>query len=135
MENRIDLAATKLAIAFAEDINIPARFKKKSEKKTKQKPDSNIEIRFKKDIAHWKSLIKTMLNKIDDSLAWRFINIMPSIDQPSKSVAYQKDFSDFIDYLVLRRDKENCSPDELGRLAALSSEFQKELEKQLNNFE
>lgn len=133
MENRIDLAATKLALAFADEINIPARFKNKTDKKSKQKSDSSVEIRFKKDVEQWKSVIKTMLNKVDGKLAWRFINITPSIDQPSKSVAYQKDFSDFIDYLVLRRDEENSSHEQLGRLAALSGEFQKELEKQLKN--
>jgi|SRR5690554_458835 len=132
MENQIDIAANRLAISFADDIDIPARFKSKSDKQKKINPDSSIELRFKEDVAHWKNLITIMLDKLDSGIAWRFLNISPNPDDISKSVAYQKDFCDFIDYLVLRRDKENCDADELGRLAMLSGAFQRELEKKLN---
>jgi hypothetical protein len=132
MENQIDIAANRLAISFADDSDIPARFKSKSEKQKKINPDSSIEIRFKEDVAHWKNLITIMLDKLESGIAWRFLNISPNPDDISKSVAYQKDFCDFIDYLVLRRDKENCDADELGRLAMLSGAFQRELEKKLN---
>ena len=42
-----------------------------------------------------------------------------------------KDFSDFIDYFILRRDTERCDSDELGGLALLSVAFQREIEKRL----
>jgi len=132
MENQINIAAHRLAISFADDTDIPARYKNKSDKQKKINPDSSVEIRFQEDVAHWKRLINTMFDRLDKSLAWRFLNIAPIPDNKSKSVAYNKDFCDFIDYLVLRRDKENCDTDELGRLAMLSSSFQRELEKQLN---
>ncbi|MCB9336146.1 MAG: hypothetical protein H6586_08350 [Flavobacteriales bacterium] len=54
MENQIDIAANRLAISFADDIDIPARFKSKSDKQKKINPDSSIELRFKEDVAHWK---------------------------------------------------------------------------------
>ena len=132
MENQIDIAASRLAISFADDSDIPTRFKSKSDKQKKINPDSSNEIRFKEDIAQWKNLITIMLDKLDSGIAWRFLNISPNPDDISKSVAYQKDFCDFVDYLVLRRDKENCDADELGRLAMLSGAFQRELEKKLN---
>tara|TARA_R110000823_G_scaffold314431_1_gene443564 strand:+ start:766 stop:1173 length:408 start_codon:yes stop_codon:yes gene_type:complete len=132
MENQIDIAASRLAISFADDSDIPTRFKSKSDKQKKINPDSSIEIRFKEDVAQWKNLITIMLDKLDSGIAWRFLNISPNPDDISKSVAYQKDFCDFVDYLVLRRDKENCDADELGRLAMLSGAFQRELEKKLN---
>ena len=132
MENQIDIAANRLAISFADDSDIPARFKSKSDKQKRINLDSSVEIRFIEDVAHWKNLIKVMLDKLEPGLAWRFLNISPKPDDISKSAAYQKDFCDFIDYLVLRRDKENCDADELGRLAMLSGAFQSELEKKLN---
>ncbi len=96
-------------------------------KKSKIDPKGKIFFSFQQE-----TLINTMFEKLDKSLAWRFLNIAPLPDNESKSLAYNKDFCDFIDYLVLRRDKENCDADELGRLAMLFSSFQRVLEKQLN---
>lgn len=132
MDNRIDITAIKLALAFSDESDIPARFKPKSNKQKKINPNSNIEKRFEEDVAHWEKLVKQILNKLEPKLAWRFLNISPKPDDISKSIAYQKDFCDFIDYLVLRRDVENCDADELGRLAMLSGAFQRELEKNLS---
>lgn len=129
MNNQIDIAAYRLAISFSDDSDIPTRFKKKSEKLMKINPESDIEKRFQENVAHWKRLIITMLNKLDKSLAWRFINTLPKADTEFISVVDNKDFCDFMDYLILRRDKENCYADELGRLAMLSGAFQRELEK------
>ena len=73
-----------------------------------------------------------MLSKIDNTIAWRFINLKPEINADVKSVFYCKDFCDINDYLVLRRDKENCDDAELGRLAMLSVAIQREIEKTFN---
>lgn len=136
MDTQIETAAHRLAIAFADDTDIPARFRKGANSKTKNKKtksDSLIENRFKVDVNHWKNLILTMLKKLDDDIAWRFINISPHVDTKVDSAAYNDDFCHFIDYLVLRRDKEKCDSEELGRLAMLSGAFQKEIEKQLKS--
>ena len=131
MNNQIDIAAYRLAISFSDDSDIPMRFKKKSEKQMKINPESDIEKRFQENVAHWHRLIVTMLDKLHKSLAWRFINTSPKADKEFTSVADNKDFCDFLDYLILRRDKENCDADELGRLAMLSGAFQRELEKSI----
>jgi len=131
MENQIEYAAHRLAISFADNSDIPARYKNKSDKQKKQKSDSNIEKRFSEDVGYWKQLILNMLDRIDNEVAWRFINIVPNVQPDTVSVAYNNDFINFIEYLVLRRDKENCNAEELGRLAMLSGAFQKEIEKRL----
>ena len=58
-------------------------------------------------------------------------NLAPQIDGDITKVTDNADFCDFIDYLILRRDKENCDADELGGLAQLSTAFQREVEKRL----
>lgn len=124
-----------MAIIFADESEITSRFKpKKSEssKRNKVNKDSIIEIKFQKSIIHWSNLIDTMLSKIDNSIAWRFINLTPEITTDIKSVVYYKDFCDINDYLVLRRDKEICDDAELGRLAMLSVAIQREIEKTFN---
>jgi hypothetical protein len=136
MDIQIETAAHRLAIAFADDTDIPARFRKERSKNVRNKKSSNdslIENRFKMDVNHWKNLILTMLKKLDDDIAWRFVNISPNVETKVDSAAYNDDFCLFIDYLVLRRDKEKCDSEELGRLAMLSGAFQKEIEKQLKS--
>lgn len=55
----------------------------------------------------------------------------PQFDRAVNSVADNKDFRDFVDYLILRRDKEQCGAEELGSLAILSVAFQREIEKRI----
>ena len=72
---------------------------------------------------------EVMLTKIDNVQAWRFINLSPEIGPTVRRVTDCRDFLDFTDYLILRRDKENCGADELGNLALLSVAFQREIER------
>ena len=72
-----------------------------------------------------------MLAKISNRLAWRFIDLSPEIRPTVRKVTGCKDFLDFVDYLILRRDTEKCGADELGRLALLSTTFQREIEKRI----
>jgi hypothetical protein len=72
-----------------------------------------------------------MLSKIDENQAWRFISLSPNINGAIAKVTDNQDFCDFIDYLVLRRDIEQCGDDELGGIAILSVSFQREVEKYL----
>lgn len=133
-DDRIDFAAHKLAVHFTEETDLPARYRRltdPSRKKAKVKEGSEIEKRFKANVESWGRLIHTMLVKIDESQAWRFINLSPQFDGTISRVTENKDFCDFVDYLILRRDQEQCGPDELGGLALLSVAFQQQVERRL----
>jgi hypothetical protein len=133
-EERLTLTAHRLAIRFTEDTDLPARYRKLSDparKIRKVKEDSEVEKRFKANVEAWAHLIETMLAKIEESQAWRFINLVPHILGTMNKVTDNKDFCDFVDYMILRRDKEQCGPDELGGLALLSVAFQREVEKRI----
>lgn len=133
-EDRIVLAAHRLAVYFTEDTDLPARYRSLSDpprKLRKVKEDSEVEKRFKANVDSWGRLIETMLAKIAESQAWRFINLSPKIDGTLDKVTDNKDFCNFVDYMILRRDKEQCGPDELGGLPLLSVAFQREVEKRI----
>lgn len=134
LNDRIAASAHKLAVRFPEDADLPARFRRQTDssvKPRKVKEDSDIEIRFRANVLSWARLIETMISKIDQAQAWRFIHLLPQIDSAITKLTQNKDFSDFIDYLILRRDTERCDSDELGGLALLSVAFQREIEKRL----
>jgi hypothetical protein len=128
---KVKIAAQRLAIRFTEDADLPVRYRRASSSANsrKVKKDSEVELRFKADVKKWTQLIETMLVKINNRQAWRFINLSPEIDQTIQKLTDCKDFCDFVDYLILRRDREKCSADELGGLAMLSVAFQREIEK------
>lgn len=134
MSNNIQIIANQLALKFSEDSDIPSRFKKDKSKKEEKKANLNsmIENRFQENIKDWIRIIETMLTKVESNKAWRFITLKPNVEEDIPNAAYSKDFSDFTDYLVLRRDKENCDYKELGNLAMLHTEFQREIDKQIN---
>ena len=130
----IENAAHHLTVQFTEDVLLPTRYRKTADfdqRKRKPKQDSEIEKRFRANVQTWRTLIETMLSKLDAAQAWRFINLAPQIDGDLAKVTDNADFCDFIDYLILRRDTENCGADELGGLAQLSTAFQRELEKRI----
>jgi hypothetical protein len=132
--DRIGVAAHMLAIRFSEDADLPARYrqlKQPSRKFRNSKEDSEIEKRFKLNAESWMQLIHAMLARIDESQAWRFINSSPQFDGGTNKVVEHKDFCDFLDYLILRRDVEHCGSEELGGLALLSIAFQREVEKHI----
>lgn len=132
--NPIALAAHRLAVQFTENELLPTRYRRNAsaaQKQRKQKKESELEQRFKANVASWQRVIDTMLEKLDSDLAWRFINLSPQSDQGIARLADSSDFCAFIDYLILRRDKEGCDPDELGGLAMLSVAFQRQIEKRL----
>lgn len=130
----VNLASHRLAVEFTEDDQLPARYRKRSDsmqKVRKANEDSDVEKRFRANVHAWRTLIETMLAKLDNDQAWRFINLRPQFDGPIKSVAENDDFCAFIDYLILRRDTEKCNSDELGSLAQVSVAFQREVEKRI----
>lgn len=130
----LELAARRLAVQFTEDDQLPARYRRRADseqKKREVKQDSEVERRFKANVQAWRSLIETMLTKLKPEQAWRFINLVPQIDGDLAKVSDNTDFCEFIDYLILRRDKKECDSEELGRLAQLSTAFQREVEKRI----
>ena len=132
--NPVDMAAHRLAIAFSEESDIPVRFRRKPPSSGKSKAinsDSDIETRFRENVSQWKELIDTMMAKLDNDMAWRFINLSPRVAGKLKSVTDCQDFCDFMDYLSLRRGQEHCGVSELGGLALLTVAFQREIEKKL----
>lgn len=129
---RIATAATRLAIAFSDDTDLPARYQKSSSGKSRKvTPEARVEKRFRANVHDWRRALETMLAKLDADQAWRFIELCPSADKPISKVTESKDFCDFCDYFALRRDQEMCGPEELGCLAMLLSAFQRETEKRL----
>ena len=133
MDIQIKKTAEELTLKFADDSDIPTRFKKNSSNKpTKTNLDTKIEFRFRDHVDAWTLLINSILKQIKDKdQAWRFIRVRPLIESSAKSLIDCKDFLDFTDYLIRRRDKENCDDDELGRLCMLQTAFQKEVERKL----
>lgn len=130
----IEIAAYRLAVQFTEDELLPTRYRKTADsdqRKRKPKQGTEVERRFRAYVHAWRTMIETMLGKLQAAQAWRFINLAPQVDGDLAKVTDNADFCDFIDYLILRRDKENCDADELGGLAQLSTAFQREVEKRL----
>jgi hypothetical protein len=133
-EDKVALAAHRLEVNFTEDTDLPARYRKSSvpsSKIRKVNEDSVLEKQFKANVEAWRRLIETMLAKIGESQAWRFVNLCPQLDGTIHKASESKDFCDFVDYLILRRDKEQCGPDELGSLVLLLAKFQREVEKRI----
>ena len=94
-----------------------------------------MEKRFRANVNSWRQLIETMCAKIGIRQAWQFIDISPEIGPTVRKVTDCKDFCNFIDYLILRRDKEQCGADELGSLAQLSTAFQLAIEKRIQSLQ
>lgn len=134
MENRIFITAIQLALKFSDETDIPARLKKKresQEERTRSKQNSLVEQRFQDNVKAWNTVIEKILAKVETQQAWRFINLSPSIEPEIKGVIYCKDFIDFTDYFVLRRDIEKCDNEEVGLLAMLHTAFQREIERKI----
>lgn len=132
-DRRVSVAARRLAIHFTEEINLPIRFRKplSSAQLRKINANSEVEKRFRVSIISWTQLIDTMLAKISSRQAWRFIGLSPEIHPTARTLTECKDFLDFVDYLILRRNTEKCGADELGGLAQLLTAFQREIEKKV----
>jgi hypothetical protein len=96
--------------------------------------DSLIENRFKEHITSWLFTIESILKNVNDkTLAWRFIKINPKIELNINSVTLNKDFIDFTNLLIQRRDIDHCDYKELGNLCALHTAFQRQIENQITS--
>lgn len=126
--------ALKLALSFTEEMYIPTIYRKKSVRKTEtiKSLESIIRKKFDLNVKHWENLLTTMVSKLDQNKALRYALITPIIEPDISSVVYCNDFIEFLKYLELRRDIENCDPEELGRLAMLHTAFQRKIEDAIN---
>jgi len=132
--DRLTIAAHRLAVNFSDDEDLPARYRKATDanaKPRKVKDGALIEKRFKANVKSWAELVDTMLAKIDNDQAWRFIDLSPVISPTARKLTDCEDFRAFLDYLILRRDKEECCADELGGICRLLSSFQRKIEERL----
>ncbi len=142
-DTRIELAAHRLAAEFTDEEELPARLRKNSVKNPKvdaatnrkPKPDSEREVQFRKSVALWAELMEQLLAKIDSLQAWRYINLVPVVESKAQRPADCKDFLEFMDYFILRRDKEKCSPEEVGGLAILSTALERAIEASIEHRE
>lgn len=125
-------ASYRLAIIFSEEKDIPAQYRRSSDKQKKKNEDSPIMNRFKDNVNIWKNTVSSILERVEPNMAWRFINLNPRIEENIKSVVYNRDFIEFTNYLVQRRDIEDCDSKELGCLVELHTGFQKKIENELN---
>jgi hypothetical protein len=132
--DRLTIAAHRLAVYFSDDQDLPARYRKATDlaaKPRKVKEDALIEQRFKANVKSWTDLMETMLTRIDNEQAWRFLDLSPAIPSSVRKLTDCDDFRAFLDYLILRRDKEECCPDELGGICRLLGSFQRKIEERL----
>ncbi len=132
--DRLTIAAHRLTVYFSDDEDLPARYRKANDttaKARKVKDGALIEKRFKANVKSWTELMNTMLAKIDNEQAWRFFDLSPEIPASVRKLTDCEDFRAFLDYLILRRDKEECSADELGGISRLLCSFQRKIEERL----
>ncbi len=66
MDLQITRTAEQLTIKFADEIDIPNRFKRRLTKTTKINTDSLVEIRFKKHVDAWTNLINSIIKGTKD---------------------------------------------------------------------
>jgi hypothetical protein len=131
MSTQIKTESIKLAIKYCDSSEIPRRFKeKKSESDKKINLNTQIEINFQLRVNDWENTLTLLLEKMDTNLAWIFIYQKPTKEPEIKSAAYHREFKLFTDYLILRRDKENCDDGELACLSMLHTSFQKQIDGQ-----
>lgn len=134
---RITVAAHRLTVYFTEEEQLPARYRKSkpsaAAKSRKVKEDAVLEKRFRANVKAWTELIETMLSKIDNRQAWRFIDLSPEVSPAVRKLADCKDFCDFVDYIGLRRDTEGACPDEIGGLTWLLMPFQRKIEERIQS--
>ena len=135
MEAAITRIAHELTIKFQDEFDIPKRLKKdKSKNPSIQNLDSAVEQRFQRHIKAWTETTNSILKYVPDTKqAWRFVKIAPEVvDHSIDSVTLCKDFRDFTDLLIQRRDIDQCGSNELGKLCMLHTAFQREIERIIN---
>ncbi len=127
MEIDIHRLSIYYATVFSDPTEVPARFRGS---KRKTKDDTKILNEFKKKIRNWELTLTNISDHFNLEEAERIIKISPKREQNLTTVVEACDFNIINDYLILRRDIENCGDGELGCLALLADTIQKVIEEQ-----
>jgi len=123
--------AERLAKMFSDESEIPIEYKIRTKNnliRAAKEKDTKILLRFIEELKRWQTTINTMLEKLPRAKAFRFIHLAPEVGEDITKIVECDDFVGFTEYLILRRDIENCGDDELGRLCRLSMAFQQRIE-------
>ena len=98
MPHRLTIAAHRLAVYFADDEDLPARYRKATDttaKPRKVKDDVLIEQRFKANVKSWTELMDTMLAKIDNDAG---VEVHRPVAGDTSAVRKLTDCEDFRDF-------------------------------------
>jgi NAD-dependent DNA ligase len=129
MDTQIDVLAIRLAIVYSEESDVPAKYK--SNKKKMVEKETNIQQKFDEKINDWKLTLNEMFNCLGKNIAAQYIFFTPVVSKGVKSVTESAQFLQFNEYLIKRRDIENCGDGELGCLVELFGTIQKAIEKEM----
>ena len=127
-QTAIDIICHQLAIELTADELLPARFRKiknrvEFDAKRKRERDSETERTFRETVNAFKSTINIMIEKLPADFAWRCINRKPHVSGKESCPADNQDFRQFTEYFHIRRDSTDCTTDETGCLAILTTVF------------
>lgn len=126
MKTQIEVIATRLAIAFSEESEIPAKYKSVSKQKVEK--ETNIQRKFEEKISDWKKTISEIIDHFGFNMGAQYIFMKPNVPKSAKSLTDCRCFSEFNDYLRMRRDIYSCNDGELSCLVLLFGEIQKAIE-------
>lgn len=128
----ISYDAERLTKMFLDESEIPAKYKKENLSLAPKEKETKILLKFIEHLNGWQITIDAMFERLPLFKAFRFIRLDPEVGKEIIGITECADFIDFTDYLILRRDIQNCSDDELGRLCMLSAAFQNVIENVIN---
>ncbi len=132
-EHEIYTAAVNWKMRYTELADLPARFRQPAnEKLSRISRRSKIEQRFQEGVRNWVSTINLMIDRLGSGLAWRIVSLRPLVEPRTTQVTQSQDFLDMLAFMALRRDVENCGPEELGCLSGFLHGLQLEIEKQIH---
>jgi hypothetical protein len=123
--------AVKLALKYAIDENIPARYRKGNKSGGSGKAQEGVEYRFSEEVKHWEALVLSMIEHLGDKVATRYLTAMPIVNDDCQSITGCADFVEFNAYVQRRRDLDICSDEELGLLSLLLTELQRTVERRI----
>lgn len=130
MEVNINALARDFTLMYADELDIPAAYKKGGNKTPR---NSKILTRFHAHVEGWSNTIKQVykLAKNYDQ-AHRIIALKPLLPEECTSAIQCQDFLDMTEILIIRRDLEKCSDNELGKLCTLTGALQKAIELEIH---
>lgn len=126
--------AELLTIRLSNENELPNRLKSDSTK-SKVNQNSAAEILFRQKVDLWKSIINNMRDRIPRELIIKIVSLNPNVEENVTQVTQVKDYLDFTNYFILKRDVEKCGDEEVGLLSFLHTQFQKVIENRISGRE